>query len=93
MRPDLIRRDRFLRRPCGRCRRGRRGPRLDHGLGEIVNALIEAGPGIESLVEHPFLDWGVDFLTKAPDGTFRLPEGTAGDSPLMFSIRAKKPLD
>ena len=50
----------------------------DHGLGEIVNALIEAGPGIESLVEHPFLDWDVDFLTKAPDGTFRLPQGTVG---------------
>ena len=65
----------------------------DHGLGEIVNALIDAGLRIESLVEHPFLDWGVDFLTKAPDGTFRLPEGTAGELPLMFSIRATKPLD
>ena len=65
----------------------------DHGLGEIVNALIGAGLRIESLVEHPFLDWGVDFLTEAPDGTFRLPEGTAGELPLMFSIRATKPLD
>ena len=29
----------------------------DHGLGEIVTALIDAGLRIETLVEHPFLDW------------------------------------
>ena len=28
----------------------------DHGLGEIVTALIDAGLRIESLVEHPFVD-------------------------------------
>ncbi|MEO5918744.1 MAG: class I SAM-dependent methyltransferase [Candidatus Limnocylindrales bacterium] len=65
----------------------------DHGLGEIVTALIEAGLRIEALVEHPFLDWSADFLTKTPGGTFRLPEGTAGELPLMFSLRATKRLD
>ena len=40
----------------------------DHGLGEIVNALIEAGLRIESLTEHPFLDWGVDGLIRHPAG-------------------------
>ena len=34
----------------------------DHGLGEIVTALIDAGLRIEKLIEHPFLDWKVDFL-------------------------------
>ena len=29
----------------------------DHGLGEIVTALIDAGLRIEALVEHPFLAW------------------------------------
>jgi hypothetical protein len=63
----------------------------DHGLGEIVNALIAAGLRIESLVEHPFLDWGLDFLAEAPDGSHRLPDDTKGELPLMFSLRATKP--
>ena len=62
-------------------------------MGEIVNALIEAGLRIESLVEHPFLAWSVGFLTETPDGSFRLPEGAKGELPLMFSLRATKPLD
>ncbi len=40
----------------------------DHGLGEIVTALIDAGLVIERLVEHPFLDWKVDFLVEDGDG-------------------------
>ena len=34
----------------------------DHGLGEIVTALIDAGLRIESLREYPFVDWKLDFL-------------------------------
>jgi SAM-dependent methyltransferase len=63
----------------------------DHGLGEIVTALIDAGLRIDSLVEHPFLGWSVDFLTEALDGTFRLPADAKGELPLMFSLRATKP--
>jgi ubiquinone/menaquinone biosynthesis C-methylase UbiE len=65
----------------------------DHGLGEIVTALIDAGLRIETLVEHPFLDWKVDFLVEDPEhgGTWRLPPGGRGDLPLMFSLRATKP--
>ena len=40
----------------------------DHGLGEIVTALIDAGLVIEPLIEHPFLDWKVDFLVDDGDG-------------------------
>ena len=36
----------------------------DHGLGEIVTALIDAGLRIDKLIEHPFLDWKVDFLVE-----------------------------
>jgi SAM-dependent methyltransferase len=66
----------------------------DHGLGEIVTALIDAGLRIDALIEHPFLDWKVDFLVEDPDdaGTWRLPPGGAGELPLMFSIRATKPI-
>jgi SAM-dependent methyltransferase len=63
----------------------------DHGLGEIVSALINAGLRIEALVEHPFLDWKLDFLTEAPDGTWVLPPDAGGELPLMFSLRAVRP--
>ncbi len=63
----------------------------DHGLGEIVTALIEAGLVITALVEHPFLDWKVDFLVEDETGKYRLPPGTVGELPLMFSLKATKP--
>ena len=63
----------------------------DHGLGEIVTALIDAGLRIESLREYPFVAWPVAFLVKGPDGRWRLPEGTPGELPLFFSILASKP--
>jgi SAM-dependent methyltransferase len=63
----------------------------DHGLGEIVTALIEAGLRIESLREYPFVDWKLDFLVEAPGGSWRLPESVKGELPLFFSILATKP--
>jgi SAM-dependent methyltransferase len=65
----------------------------DHGLGEIVTALVDAGLRIESLAEHPYLDWGADFLVEATPGSgrYQLPPGTPGELPLMFSLRATKP--
>jgi SAM-dependent methyltransferase len=64
----------------------------DHGLGEIVTALISAGLRIETLVEHPFLDWKVDFLVEDEAGTWRLPSDAGGELPLMFSLKATKPV-
>jgi SAM-dependent methyltransferase len=63
----------------------------DHGLGEIVTALIDAGLCIQTLVEHPFLDWKVDFLVEGDDGKWRLPTDAGGELPLMFSLMATKP--
>jgi SAM-dependent methyltransferase len=63
----------------------------DHGLGEIVTALIEAGLEIRTLREYPFIDWQLDFLVESADGTWRLPSTVAGELPLMFSILATKP--
>jgi SAM-dependent methyltransferase len=64
----------------------------DHGLGEIVTALIDAGLRIESLEEHPYLAWAAGFLVESEPGSgrFVLPPGT-GELPLMFSLRATKP--
>ena len=63
----------------------------DHGLGEIVSALIDAGLRIETLIEHPFLEWKADFLVEDGEGTWRLPPDAGGSLPLMFSLRATKP--
>jgi SAM-dependent methyltransferase len=63
----------------------------DHGLGEIVTALTDAGLRIETLVEHPFLDWSADFLVEAEPGRYVLPPDAGGELPLMFSLRARKP--
>jgi SAM-dependent methyltransferase len=64
----------------------------DHGLGEIVTALIDAGLRIETLIEHPFLEWKADFLVADEDGTWRLPADAGGGLPLMFSLVATKPV-
>jgi SAM-dependent methyltransferase len=64
----------------------------DHGLGEIVTALAEAGLRIETLREYPFLNWKVDFLVPDGAGRYVLPPGD-GELPLMFSILATKPSD
>jgi len=64
----------------------------DHGLGEIVTALIEAGLVVERLVEHPFLDWKVDFLVDDGAGRWVLPSDAGGELPLMFSVLARKPV-
>ena len=63
----------------------------DHGLGEIVTALIDAGLRIEALVEHPFLAWSTDFLVERTPDEFVLPADAKGELPLMFSLRATKP--
>ncbi|MFL5711974.1 MAG: class I SAM-dependent methyltransferase [Chloroflexota bacterium] len=63
----------------------------DHGLGEIVTALIDAGLVIETLVEHPYLEWKVDFLVEDGQGRWVLPADAPGELPLMFSLVARKP--
>jgi len=64
----------------------------DHGLGEIVTALIDAGLRIESLREYLFVEWKLDFLTESEKGSWRLPESVHGELPLFFSVVAAKPL-
>jgi SAM-dependent methyltransferase len=66
----------------------------DHGLGELVTALVDAGLRIESLVEHPWLEWAADFLVeRSGTGRWYLPDTVRGELPLMFSLRARKPAD
>lgn len=63
----------------------------NHSLGEIVTALIKAGLRLEFLHEFDFVRWSLDFLVRSEDGRYRLPDGSNGDLPLFFSLKASKP--
>jgi SAM-dependent methyltransferase len=65
----------------------------DHSLGEIVTSIADAGLRIEFLHEFDFVLWPVDFLVEDDDGRWRLPEGSKGNLPLSFSLKATKPVD
>ena len=57
-----------------------------------MTALIDAGLRDHALVEHPFLDWKVDFLVEDAAGARLAPAaGHRGELPLMFSLPATKP--
>lgn len=62
----------------------------NHGLGEIVTALVKAGMSIEWLHEHPVIAWHLndrEQLVQRPDGMWEQPDSTL---PLSFSLRAIK---
>lgn len=74
------------------------GPRLtpavnyewNHGLGEIVTSLIEAGLQIEFLHEHRFTEYrAFPSCVRIDDGIWRFPEHPER-LPLMVSLRACK---
>ena len=64
----------------------------NHTLSDVVGAVIGAGLSVELLSEHDytlFPRW--PFLVKSGFDTYRLPEGMPR-LPLMYSLRARKPL-
>jgi SAM-dependent methyltransferase len=62
----------------------------NHGLAEIVTAVIEADLTIESLFEHQTCLWqALPFMVEDEDGWWRLPDRPER-LPLMYSIRARK---
>ncbi len=80
------------RTPTGRRREDREGYGWNHGLGEIVTALVDAGLTIELLREYPFSEWDMGFTVEGPDDTWVLPDSVEGELPLFYSLRARKPL-
>jgi len=63
----------------------------NHGLGEIVTALADAGLHIDFLHEFDFTEWAVPFLVEREDSKWRLPGDANGRLPLFFSLKATKP--
>ena len=62
----------------------------NHGLGETVQAVIDAGLRVTALREHTECEWqALKHLIKGPDGKFRLPE-MPERLPLMFTLEARK---
>ncbi len=60
----------------------------NHGLGEIVQAVLDAGLRLTRLAEHPEVEWqALPWMVAAGDGRYRLPEH-AERAPLMFTLEA-----
>lgn len=63
----------------------------NHSLGEVQNALIDAGLRIEFLHEFPYAARAkFPFMTQGPDGWWRLPATQHGMIPFLFSLQARK---
>jgi SAM-dependent methyltransferase len=63
---------------------------FDHGLGDIINALIRAGLRLEFLNEHEMTMFSRYDVLEARDGFLWMPQGHPR-VPLMYSLRAAKP--
>jgi SAM-dependent methyltransferase len=65
----------------------------NHGLGEIVTALLNEGLTLTMLVEHDSVPWEAlpGQMVERPGGEFALAE-LAGVAPLSYTIQATKPL-
>jgi SAM-dependent methyltransferase len=64
-----------------------------HSLSEILMSVIGAGLTIEKFGEHRVCPWkALPCCIRSADGLFRLPETLADRVPLLFSVKARKPL-
>jgi SAM-dependent methyltransferase len=65
----------------------------NHGLGEIVTALLTAGLNLTMLIEHDSVPWEAlpGQMVERPNGEFALGE-RSGVAPLSYTIQAMKPL-
>lgn len=62
----------------------------NHGLGEIVQAILDEGLTVERLLEHRWATWrALPWLERDDDGLYRMPEGQRDRLPMSFSLRAR----
>lgn len=64
----------------------------NHGLGEVVTALTQAGLRLDFLHEFPYAARAkFPFMEQGADGWWRLPAPLHGTIPFLFSLQARKP--
>ncbi|HET9442930.1 MAG TPA: hypothetical protein VFO65_06375 [Acidimicrobiales bacterium] len=65
----------------------------NHGIGDVVTAIIDAGLVLEYLHEHDRTVYQqLPFLERDEDGWWRLPASMPAQ-PLLYSLRARRPAD
>jgi hypothetical protein len=64
----------------------------NHGLGEIITALLDHGLVLEAFEEHRTLHWrALPHMTERPDETYELPPSQQDQVPLSYTLQARKP--
>ena len=64
---------------------------FNHGLGEIVQSVLDAGMTITRLAEHDFCEWqGLPPMVREADGKWRMPADVRDRLPLMYTLEARK---
>lgn len=65
----------------------------NHGLGEIISAVLASGLVLNVFEEHRELEWkGLTHMLDAGDGRSKLPDAQASLLPLMYTLVATKPI-
>lgn len=62
----------------------------NHGLGEIVTALLDHGMVLTGLREHRVLEWAMWPWMEPDGGRYRLPAGQRDLVPLMYTLTATR---
>ncbi len=64
----------------------------NHGLGEVVTALLARGLVLRTLVEHDGLEWRMFPHMVLEDGQYKLPAEQRAMVPMMYTLVASKPI-
>ena len=64
----------------------------NHGLGEVVTALLERGLVLRRLEEHDGLEWQMFPHMTLEDGQYRLPLEQRAMVPMMYTLVAERPM-
>ena len=65
----------------------------NHGLGEVVMALLRRGMVLETLDEHDGLEWKMFPHMVLEDGLYKLPSAQRSMVPMMYTLIVKRPID